>query len=258
MTYRQTWAARIQLEAACHASSTFFTLTYSPDALPDPPQLQPDDLQKFLKRLRRKLEPTKIRFFACGEYGAKSLRPHYHGVLFGCEATPSLEGVVAASWTSGFIQLAPLTPARAAYVAKYVCKDVSGDDQILEGWQREFARMSNKPGIGAKYVERMSAAVNHTNDRQADRGFPPVTQLLKGSMRIGPVFYPVGRYLRDKMKEQVRLGNATDTSVALSADIKFKQAARAAKGGDVSAREAEQKQRHLNARKRLRKNPGVL
>lgn len=118
--------------------------------------------------------------------------------------------------------------------------------------------MSNKPGIGANYVARMSAAVNHTNDRQVDRGFPPVTQLLKGSMRIGPVFYPVGRYLRDKMKAQVRLGNATDTSVALSADIKFKQAARAAKGGDVSAREAEQKQRHLNARKRLRKNPGVL
>jgi len=83
LTYRQTWAARIQLEAQCHAENIFVTLTYDQDHLPDPPQLVPDHLSAFVKRLRARFAPLQFRFFACGEYGSRTLRPHYHVVLFG-------------------------------------------------------------------------------------------------------------------------------------------------------------------------------
>lgn len=38
-----------------------------------------------MKRLRKYLEPVKVRFFACGEYGDNTYRPHYHLILFGCD-----------------------------------------------------------------------------------------------------------------------------------------------------------------------------
>lgn len=253
MTYRQTWAARIQLEAACHEYSVFFTLTYAQEHLPNPPQLQPEDLQKFLKRVRRRLEPVQVRFFACGEYGSKSLRPHYHGVLFGVEATNELERILAQAWPFGFIQLAPLTPARAAYVAKYVCKDVSEDEKIPPGWQKEFARMSNRPGIGAKYAEIMSAKINAANDRQVVRGYPLLTELLGGSMRIGPVYYPVSRYLRDRLKKQVILGHSSDLSKALAREREFKTQL-------FEPQEVPEVKKHRRAevRRRLRKSRGTL
>lgn len=44
-----------------------------------------EDLQKFLKRLRfhiRKDFGSEIRFFACGEYGPQTFRPHYHIIFY--------------------------------------------------------------------------------------------------------------------------------------------------------------------------------
>ncbi len=49
------------------------------------PVLYSDDLRKYLYRLRqflRKSYGIKVRFFAVGEYGSNSLRPHWHILLF--------------------------------------------------------------------------------------------------------------------------------------------------------------------------------
>ena len=49
------------------------------------PVLYSDDLRKYLYRLRqliRKNYGIKVRFFAVGEYGSNSLRPHWHILLF--------------------------------------------------------------------------------------------------------------------------------------------------------------------------------
>ena len=49
------------------------------------PVLFSDDLRKYLYRLRqfiRKNYGIKVRFFAIGEYGSNSLRPHWHILLF--------------------------------------------------------------------------------------------------------------------------------------------------------------------------------
>lgn len=36
-----------------------------------------------MKVVRRRFPDDRIRFFAAGEYGDKTFRPHYHAILFG-------------------------------------------------------------------------------------------------------------------------------------------------------------------------------
>lgn len=78
------WADRCVLEAKKYKDNYFVTLTYDDDHLPERNSLKPKDLQDFMKRLRKKFKGVKIRFFACGEYGDISWRPHYHLLLFNC------------------------------------------------------------------------------------------------------------------------------------------------------------------------------
>lgn len=96
LNYSRVWADRCLLEAQYHSSAYFVTLTYSDrfvfrsqyvcdrtgevlEAL----SLRKRDFQLFMKRLRKKFSDQKIRFFACGEYGSETFRPHYHAILFG-------------------------------------------------------------------------------------------------------------------------------------------------------------------------------
>lgn len=49
------------------------------------PYLRKEDIQKFMKRLRKNLsnyDSEKIRYFVCGEYGPVHFRPHFHLLLF--------------------------------------------------------------------------------------------------------------------------------------------------------------------------------
>ena len=82
------WAVRCMYEASLHTCNSFLTLTYDDDHIRWSPvtgeqTLYKRDLQLFMKRLRKHLEPLKVRFFACGEYGDNTYRPHYHVILFG-------------------------------------------------------------------------------------------------------------------------------------------------------------------------------
>lgn len=73
------WALRGHFELKDHKENCFLTLTYENN----PVQLKKLDLQNFIKRLRKAIAPTKIRYFSCGEYGDQGLRPHYHIIIFG-------------------------------------------------------------------------------------------------------------------------------------------------------------------------------
>ena len=62
-----TWASRCMHEASLHDHNCFITLTYDESNLPEDHSLQKDHFQKFLKRFRKAIFPTKIRYFMCGE-----------------------------------------------------------------------------------------------------------------------------------------------------------------------------------------------
>lgn len=73
------WAVRGHFELQQKEQNCFITLTYENN----PIVLHKEHMQKFIKRLRKNIEPLKIKYFSCGEYGDKKMRPHYHIIIFG-------------------------------------------------------------------------------------------------------------------------------------------------------------------------------
>lgn len=77
------WSLRCMLETQKYEQNCFLTLTYENN----PVKLIKKDLQDFIKRLRKHIEPKKIKYFACGEYGSKRWRPHFHIIIFNHDFT---------------------------------------------------------------------------------------------------------------------------------------------------------------------------
>lgn len=96
------WALRATYEARAHAHSCMVTLTYdnylhdergkilcSPDGKPlERPvdstlEVSVRHIQLFLKRLRKAIAPTKVKYICCAEYGSRTHRAHYHLIIFG-------------------------------------------------------------------------------------------------------------------------------------------------------------------------------
>ena len=63
------WATRLLHENAYHEDAIFITLTYDNDHLPADEAVSKNELQRFFKRLRKRLGDRLIRYYASGEYG---------------------------------------------------------------------------------------------------------------------------------------------------------------------------------------------
>lgn len=91
------------------------------------------DVQKFLKRLRRKIELNKlyknekIKFYCVSEYGPRNFRPHFHILLYhNCpELAQDLAKIVRSSWPLGYNYTSLSKGHCASYVASYVNSIVS-------------------------------------------------------------------------------------------------------------------------------------
>lgn len=182
-------AVRCVHESSMHAENCFVTLTYDDEHLPSSGSLVRSDPQDFLKRLRARLAPKRVRFFGCGEYGERRGRPHYHFCLFGHEFAEDREPVgrsvdgrstffkselLTETWGKGFASVGSLTFESAAYVARYSLKKINGrgreaadaesgltpyegvDSVTGEVVERlpEFSMFSLKPGIGVGWLNR--------------------------------------------------------------------------------------------------------
>lgn len=175
------WANRVVMEQLYHTDCWFLTLTYDDDHLPPSYPVDPatgeilsvhatlvkSDLQGFLKRLRFN-SGQQIRYFAAGEYGSQTYRPHYHLLLFGLKLSDLsvishnfagqpyfVSDLIAKCWPQGIHILGPVTWQSASYVARYTMKKAThGFDRFYydaAGIQPEFQTMSLKPGIGYRY-----------------------------------------------------------------------------------------------------------
>lgn len=183
---KRLWTHRILLESYCHSSSLFVTLTYNDEHLPPDLSVHPEDVQKYIKRLRKSLSPKKFRYFLVGEYGDKSWRPHYHLALFGL-GIEDMKAVEDAWQKRGFVHIGDITEKSAGYIAGYATKKMTSDkDQRLEGRHPEFIRMSLKPGLGAGFLPRLLDLFKE-HDTIGD-----VPYVLRHGSRI----LPLGRYLR--------------------------------------------------------------
>lgn len=199
------WTWRQYMESLCHAENCFVTLTYDDAHLPSTGSLEPEELQLFIKRLRRAVNPLLLRFFAVGEYGEDSERPHYHLSLFGMSGNTvvSYRGkptigteVINACWGKGFVGVAEFNEATAQYTCGYIVKKLRDRNEGKQFAVPEFARMSNRPGIGAPAMVILAGDL-------ASRYMDWSTGDVPSSIRIGSRTIGLGRYCLQKLREAV-------------------------------------------------------
>jgi len=151
---RNQWTFRNQVEHKHAHSSHWITLTYHDETLPKntegTPVLSKRDLQLFFKKLRKENARRwqhQIRYYAIGEYGSVTKRPHYHVLLYNCH--PDVYPKILKIWGNGLVYLAPITDADIHYTTKYhLNKDVQTVHPVPE-----FALMSKRPAIGYQYID---------------------------------------------------------------------------------------------------------
>lgn len=227
------WAMRCLHEKKLHRHNCFVTLTYDDGHLPEGGTLVKRDLQLFMKKLRFKRGPG-VRFYACGEYGDVSARPHYHALLFNCDffdrkvfARRNSKHPVYTSkeldalWGNGLSVIGDITFDSAAYVARYVLKKVTGNvasehysyidvDGCVHERLPEFTVMSRRPGIGTGWYDRFG---RETYDHDS--------VIINGRPVRPPRFYDTRfqltapdrfEYLKKRRRAKARLLRADNTS----------------------------------------------
>lgn len=211
----RTWQHRIILESRSHDKNAFVTLTYSDDSVPvnDSGDLILDkkDLQKYLKRLRKTVD-EKVRYFAVGEYGDKTDRPHYHLCLFGLGQED--EDVIRDKWSKkreeiGIVHVGSITPFSARYIAGYTIKKLtkSGDPR-LGGRTPEFMLSSRKDGgIGKQEVLRIASLLKQNPYFDND-------QILR-QFTIGGKEFPLGGYLTNILLDALEVSEERKKEVLL-------------------------------------------
>jgi len=231
------WAIRCMHENTLHEKSCFVTLTYNDENLPPNGTLVLEHFQLFMKRLRKKFSPQKIRFFHCGEYGAKLSRPHYHAILWGVDFSDKVLREVTDKgsklyvsntlndlWENqGFTTIGEVTFESCAYVARYVTKKINGekafshysdmDLQTGELFEKkpEYITMSRRKGIGYDFYTKYYDDI-YPNDICVIRG--KVLRPPKAYDRYLEVEHPTDfatiKHKRRRNAEEKKMDNTVD------------------------------------------------
>lgn len=170
MAFRLYWEDRRSVTAY------FLTLTY--ERTPITPKgyqtLVPSDLTNYWKRVRR-LQDRKvatsyrnapieqpIRYFACGEYGDRRGRPHYHAIVFN-----AYEDALIRAWQNyepgeiktedginGFAYVGTVTPGSIRYVTGYLNKQNNTNPYgpYAHWWDGKRAFSRSSLHLGSNYL----------------------------------------------------------------------------------------------------------
>jgi len=213
------WQTRLIHESKMHPLNCFLTCTYDDVHLPPGGTLVKKHFQDFMKRLRKHTNGG-IRFFACGEYGDTTRRPHYHAIIFGYDFGDKRKyskgsrgdylynsNTLNQLWGLGNCLIGAVSPDSCGYVARYIMKKVRGqmaDEHYKNVDTRtgeiipilpEYIHMSTRPAIGLNFYEKFKDEITQSD-----------FVLVKGKKRKTPRYY-------DKRLEQ--------ENPELHEDIKF-------------------------------------
>lgn len=189
------WVTRAMCESQTSNSVPyFFTLTYNDCCMPWN-GVRKGAMQRFLKRFRQNLNrylghtKNKIRYFICSEYGTKTKRPHYHGLLWNVPLlqVDHIVELLEKSWSFqvskavydkfpntkdkygnpvfkfydskadvyrirfGYVSASPCTEGRVRYCMKYMRKEAF----IPKGKNNIFYLSSRRGGLGSAWIEQM-------------------------------------------------------------------------------------------------------
>lgn len=194
--YARRWSVRCYHEAFMHdhfKNCAFVTLTFNNNMLFKRNNVWSVNklaFSQWFKRFREQIRSnyaersdSKVRFFACGEYGSKG-RPHYHLLLFGFNfpdkyviqgagypkklqpklinerlvktyRSPFLERCWSPAGSDdsfGFSTISDVNQFTCNYVARYVLKKSGLHD--FPDREPVFTNCSRMPGLGASYFDR--------------------------------------------------------------------------------------------------------
>lgn len=192
---RMEWTFRLLEQLKVSSSAGFWTWTYSDANLTG--ELSKRHIQSFIKKLRKEqalLSKETIKYFICGEYGEKTKRPHYHGIIFNLEET--LKEKVEEIWEKGNIYYGDVTEASIHYTTKYVLK---GQKE-----RNTWALMSK--GLGIAYVDEHKK--NHWDTMS---GFVVQDGGYKKNM---PRYY-ARKIFSEKEREEIRLKKIQEMDIKL-------------------------------------------
>jgi len=149
------WVFRMLQQEKASLFAHFITLTYDTAHVPFSDfghlTLRKDDLQKYFKRLRKLVPDLKLKYYAVGEYGSKTWRPHYHAIVYNVPKERyftdawSIDGV-----SLGAVHVGAVSTDSIAYTMKYIDKGSFRPISSLDDREPEFAIMSKR--LGANYI----------------------------------------------------------------------------------------------------------
>lgn len=199
-----TWTFRLLCQLDKSRNNLFVTLTYDNNNVPikiinSIPYLNLDEnkLQSFLKKFRddsryryqkitgidKKLCKCPMKYFAIGDYGTQTLRPHYHILIFNCVYTRlDLINYLQDNWQLGNCRVDIAQPAHTSYICKYIT-NLSNDypNEVT----KPFRLMSRGLGL--------------------DKSFEFLNDYLNGitSFQIGSFKCGLPSYIRKKLDDYV-------------------------------------------------------
>lgn len=211
-TRQKEWSVRLNDEFQKAFTAYFVTLTFNNESLEKYPKLDKSQFQRFLKRLRqydlRGLPTTyngkkvlridgkgqNFKYFAVGEYGTKTNRPHWHMLMFNFPYDQEMtEIIIDYAWreenkTLGMDHVGIVKGGAIEYVTDYLFKNE----------YKESTRLISK-GIGSLYPN--SDVINYHQNRMDG------LMIVNHKKRAMPRYYALKLFTRDQ-REQIGIQKA--------------------------------------------------
>lgn len=172
--YQNDWSIRLSKESECWENVWFITLTYRDECVPyvvdkltgeTHNSVCKEHCQKWLKSyrisyLREHNEVVHLKYFLTSEYGPRTLRPHYHMLLFGLDFIEVKK--LCSIWEDkyGYTVCRKIPNdnrqkfAVSKYVAKYCSKGSYENPFVAQKRVKPTFHLISK-GIGYNYVLKM-------------------------------------------------------------------------------------------------------
>lgn len=176
--YQNDWMIRLNEQFKNSGSKALFvTLTYRDETIPTVCRFNNETgeyheyysvckrhVQDWFKRFRTNYERATgvqgLKFFCTSEYGPRSLRPHYHILIFGIDKIDFLSAKKDWEERFGFTYVKKVNESQkdgikaCKYVSKYCSKGEFENPYIFEGLVEPNFHLMSK-SLGVSYVDRM-------------------------------------------------------------------------------------------------------
>lgn len=171
--YQNSWLFRMVEEFGNHSCASFLTLTYADENIPYYVDTETGEkfntvyvkhVQDLFKRFRiwwqREYgEKCKLVYFCTSEYGPRTLRPHYHLIIWGLRVRDLYH--LINDWESrfGFVRARNIKYHQtdhyktAKYVSKYCSKGMFENPLVKQHKVNKCSKLISK-GIGLSYVDK--------------------------------------------------------------------------------------------------------